>query len=137
MEQVELMNLCMITDAEGRVLVQDRVKPGWTGLSFPGGHIEPGESLIESTIREIKEETGLTIRNLKLCGIKDWINEDGSRGMVICYKTSDYEGERKDSEEGQVFWIHPKDLKNRNLVPDMEITLEMYNDELQNELFNQ
>lgn len=44
-EQVKLMNMCMIVDADGRVLVQDRKKKDWDGLAFPGGKVEPGESL--------------------------------------------------------------------------------------------
>ena len=56
---VELTNMVMVTDeTTGRVLVQERVK-SWKGLSFPGGHVEPGESFVDSAVREIKEETGL------------------------------------------------------------------------------
>ena len=45
--ETELCNMCMITDAQGRVLVQERLpKPSnpWSGLTFPGGHVEPGET---------------------------------------------------------------------------------------------
>ena len=41
----------------------------WRGISFPGGHVEPGESFYESAVREAKEETGLTVRDLKFCGV--------------------------------------------------------------------
>ena len=43
--ETELCNMCMITDQQGRVLVQDRLpKPSnaWCGLTFPGGHVETG-----------------------------------------------------------------------------------------------
>lgn len=55
-EKIELTNMCMIYDNEGNVLVQHRVK-SWTGWTFPGSHVEPHESFVDSTIREIKEET--------------------------------------------------------------------------------
>ena len=42
----------------------------WSGYAFPGGHVENGESFAESVIREIYEETGLTIQNPQLVGIK-------------------------------------------------------------------
>ena len=73
-EKVELTNMCMIYK-DNQILVQDRVK-SWTGVAFPGGHVELRESIVDSTIREIKEETGLDISNLKLCGIKQWFKAD-------------------------------------------------------------
>ncbi len=57
-EMVELTNLCMIKDGD-KYLLQNRVKKDWQGYTFPGGHIEPGESIVQSAIREVKEETGL------------------------------------------------------------------------------
>ncbi|EKA00984.1 MutT/nudix family protein, partial [Streptococcus sp. GMD6S] len=41
----------------------------WSGYAFPGGHVENGEAFAESVIREIYEETGLTIQNPQLVGI--------------------------------------------------------------------
>jgi 8-oxo-dGTP pyrophosphatase MutT (NUDIX family) len=60
--ETELCNMCMISDQFGRVLVQERLpKPtsSWSGLTFPGGHIEPGETAKMTARREIEEETGL------------------------------------------------------------------------------
>lgn len=71
--ETELCNMCMVTDAEGRVLVQERLpKPSnpWSGLTFPGGHVEPGETVVASVIREVQEETGLSVSNLQNCGYK-------------------------------------------------------------------
>ena len=61
----------MICDGS-RVVVIDRKKRDWPGITFPGGHIEPGESFTDAVIREVQEETGLHIRSPQLCGIKDW-----------------------------------------------------------------
>lgn len=41
----------------------DKVKGGYTGITFPGGHIEPGEAFRDAIIREGREETGFTIHN--------------------------------------------------------------------------
>ena len=69
--KTELCNMCMITDPEGRVLVQERLpKPSnaWSGLTFPGGHVEPGETVVASVIREVHEGTGLTITDVVPAG---------------------------------------------------------------------
>ena len=69
MPKLEITNMVMVQDkSTGKVIVQERVK-SWCGISFPGGHVENGESIYDSAVREIKEETGLRITNLKYCGI--------------------------------------------------------------------
>ena len=93
--------MCMITDGR-RVLVQDRKSEKWPGVTFPGGHVECGESIISSIIREIKEETGLTVSNLELCGIQNWTDPtDHYRYLVFCYKTSHFSGSIQSSDEGR------------------------------------
>ncbi len=59
-ESVEFVNMCLIKNGD-KVLVQDRVSPNWPGITFPGGHIERGESFVDAVIRELKEETGLVV----------------------------------------------------------------------------
>ena len=62
-EMVELTNMCMVEDGRGNVLVQNRLDPNWSGIVYPGGHVDAGESITASVIREIREETGLTIEH--------------------------------------------------------------------------
>mgnify|MGYP000163936904 FL=1 len=93
--KVELTNMCLIYD-EKKVLVQEKTGTKYEGgLVFPGGHVDEGESLRDSVIREIREETGLVIKNPQPCGFKDWILEDGTRYIVLLYKTDQFEGELK------------------------------------------
>ena len=75
----------MIYDGS-KVLVQERIGDDYGGITFPGGHVEKSESFTDAVIREVFEETGLKISAPKLCGIKDWINDDGSRYMVLFTK---------------------------------------------------
>ena len=85
-QPMELTNMCMVYK-NGQVLVEEKIiRENEKGIIFPGGHVEPGESLKDSVIREMKEETGLVISNPKLCGVKDWIREDGTRYLVLLYK---------------------------------------------------
>lgn len=133
--EIELTNMCLIYD-ENRVLVQEKVGTNHQGgLVFPGGHVEPGESLRDSMIREIKEETGLIISNPQPCGYKDWIQEDGTRYIVLLYKSDKYEGEIKSSEEGRVFWIDRKDLSTANLIWNMRELLEIFETDAYSEFF--
>ncbi len=129
-ESVILTNMCMIYDGD-RVLVQDKKDDSWGGVTFPGGHVENGESFTDAVIREIYEETGLTISCPQLCGIKNWFNNDGSRYMVIFYKTNKFSGEIKSSEEGEVFWTTVDEMKKMNLAKGMDMMLELFlNDNL-------
>ena len=70
-ERVELTTLCLLSRGD-EILLQNRVKTDWRGYCFPGGRVEPGESVVSSVIREMKEETGLTVHAPKLCGIKQF-----------------------------------------------------------------
>lgn len=51
--------MCMVCDNAGNVLVQDRVDPNWSGIAFPGGHVEKGESFTDAVIREFLRKQGL------------------------------------------------------------------------------
>ena len=133
-EMTELMNICMIYDDEGNVLMQNRRKKVWPGVTFPGGHVEPGESLVLSVIREVKEETGLDIRNVKLCGVKEWF-DNGVRSMVFFYKTNCFSGELQTSEEGEVFWVPMKEISRLKLAKDFHKNLEMFLSDDISELF--
>ena len=130
--EIELTNMCLICDGN-KVLIQEKV--GTKGLVFPGGHVEEGESLLESVVREMKEETGLTIENPKICGFKDWIQEDGTRYIVLLYKTHKFTGELKSSDEGRVFWIDRADIDRVNLIWNMKELLEIFDTDLYSEFF--
>ena len=123
-ERVELTTLCMVYRGE-ELLLQNRVKTNWRGYCFPGGHVEPGESIVDSVVREMKEETGLTVHNPQLCGIKQF-PIDGGRYLVFFFKTNTFEGKLASSEEGKMAWISRKDLGKLNLVTDFLQMLEVF-----------
>lgn len=101
MENCILTNMCMVSDGCGNVLVQDRIDPNWPGITFPGGHVEAGEPFVDAAVREVYEETGLRVSNLKLCGIQDWQRDDGARYVVFFYKTEAFRGELTSSHEAR------------------------------------
>lgn len=128
MGKVELTCMCMVTDPVHRkVLVQDR-KKNWKGICFPGGHIEDGEGLVEATIREVKEETGLIVSDLKACGVVHWFNDrTGDRYFVFHYKTETFHGELiPETEEGKVFWTDIDQLPHLALADGFQERLPMF-----------
>ena len=128
-------NLCMVYDHAGNILVQDRNDPDWPGLCFPGGHVEPGESFVDSVIREVWEETGLTIENPILCGTKQFQTRKGERYVVLFYKTHRFSGELKSSDEGEVFWIPRDTLENYTLCDDFMGMAQVFDDDNLSEFY--
>ncbi len=134
-QEVTMTNMCVIYK-DDEVLVLDKVNDDVIkGITFPGGHIEKNESIADSVIREIYEETGLTISQPILCGIKDWVNDDGSRYILFFYKTDKFEGELKSSHEGKVFWMKRSELLKSNLAFDTDKNLEIIENDIFSELF--
>ncbi len=125
--KTEFTNMVMIRRDDGMVLVQERILH-WKGIAFPGGHAEPGESFEIAAEREILEETGLTVKNLELCGIVHWdCPERKEKFIVFLYRTSDFSGELiSETEEGKVFWVKEDELKNMKLCNNFEKDLELF-----------
>ena len=118
-ERVTLTNMCMLQDGT-KVLVEEKVWQDIKGIVFPGGHVEEHEPIVDSVIREMREETGLTIENPMLCGIKEWVNEDGSRYMVFLFKANKFSGSLHSSSEGRVFWVEKDEVLKMNWIWDMD-----------------
>ena len=125
-ENVELTVLCLITDGD-RILLQNRTKNDWQGYTLPGGHVEPGESFVDAVIREIKEETGLDIKNPRLAGVKQFPIE-GGRYVVLLFKANEYSGTVVSSDEGQMEWVDSNHLSEIHTVEDFEDLIRVIND---------
>lgn len=135
MEKVKLMNMCKIVNSkEEKVLVQERVK-SWKGIAFPGGKLEEGESIIKSVEREVYEETGLVVNNLKICGIKDWYDcKEKIRNLIFLFETDTYKGELiPETDEGKVYWVTYEELSKMNLANDFDKLLEVFDNRNINE----
>ena len=133
-EWVELTTLCLIYK-EDVFLLQNRVKKDWPGYTLPGGHVEPGESIVDSVIREMKEETGLTVENVKLCGVKQFQTKEDARYVVFFYKADQYHGQLQSSDEGEVFWLRRSDFHQYTFVEDFGEMLKIFEQDDLNEFY--
>ncbi|MBQ3490067.1 MAG: 8-oxo-dGTP diphosphatase [Clostridia bacterium] len=131
-------NMTMVVRKDGKVLTLDRIKTDWPGLTFPGGKVEKGESFTASAIREIKEETGLSVSSLVPCGAVHWADQTtGHRYIEFLYKTTDFHGEiLSGTSEGRVFWEDPETLRTSDrLSPNFDLYLPLFLDGGYSELF--
>ena len=133
-ETVCFMNMCMVQDENGNVLALDKGNDSYTGTTFPGGHVENGEIFTDAVIREVYEETGLTIENPLFCGVYHW-NKSGIHHVIFLYKADQYSGTLHSSEEGSVYWIPIEAFKEKELATGMDYVLQMMESEQINECY--
>lgn len=116
----KLTTLCYI-EKDGCYLMMHRVKKQndinrdkWIGV---GGHFEDCESPEECLLREVREETGLTLNSWKFRGIVTFVSTD-STGTVFEYMhlftSDDFSGTMTDCDEGNLEWVQKSQLKNLN-----------------------
>ena len=135
-EAVTLVNMCMLCDGCGRVLVQEKAHPIWGGITFPGGHVEPGESLAGAVIREMREETGLVIASPRLCGTGCGAPAGEARKLLFLYRAERFSGSLlAQTAEGRVFWTPADTLDTLPLAKNMEVFLRLYREEALSEAF--
>lgn len=125
--------MVMVYRNDGSFLVENRLKNDWPGINFPGGHVEDNESIEQSAIREIKEETGLVISSLEEVGVYEWnIPEESVRHVCVLYRTNAFEGEVISSDEGPVFWMKKEDVPSYKQSTDFDKILSRMSAGLQN-----
>lgn len=124
-----MTTLCYM-EQDGKYLMLHRIKKEhdinegkWIGI---GGHFEPGESPEECLIREVKEETGLTLTSWKFRGIVTF-SSDGSPTEYMCLYTADaFTGELlEDCSEGILQWVPKEEVTNLRLWEGDRVFLDL------------
>lgn len=116
-ENCELTVLCLLRRGD-EILLQNRVKADWQGYTLPGGHVEPGESIVDACVREMEEETGLKVDKPVLCGVKQFPIENG-RYLVFLFRSDTFTGELRSSREGKMKWVRRDELEDYATVEDL------------------
>lgn len=114
----ELTTLCYI-EKDGCYLMLHRIKKErdvnkdkWIGV---GGHFEEGESPEECLLREVKEETGLTLTSWKFRGILTFIAEGWPMEYICLFTADKFTGELRQCNEGTLEWVRKEDIFGLNL----------------------
>ena len=110
--------LCYI-EQDDKYLMLHRVKKEhdenhdkWIGV---GGKFEDGESPEDCLLREVKEETGLTLKTFSYRGIVTFVSDEYGTEYMHLFTATEYEGELQDCEEGELVWIPKTDMEKLNL----------------------
>lgn len=129
-QSVELVNMCLITDPNTKqVLVQDKTDVSWRrGLTFPGGHVEVREDLYHAMVREVREETGLSVHSLSLCGTVEWFDDrELTRKICFLYRTADFSGTLvQNGDEGVNSWKSLNELTAENTAESIPQFLKIF-----------
>lgn len=110
--------LCYI-EQDDKYLMLHRVKKEhdenhdkWIGV---GGKFEDGESPEDCLLREVKEETGLTLKTFSYRGIVTFVSDEYGTEYMHLFTATEYEGELQDCDEGELVWIPKTDMEKLNL----------------------
>ena len=130
---MKLTTLCYI-EKDDKYLMLHRVKKEndcnkdkWIGV---GGKFEEGESPEECLLREVYEETGLTLTDYKFRGIVTFVSDEWEGEYMHLFTASEYEGElpenaMRDCNEGELVWVPKNEIKELNLWEGDKIFLRL------------
>lgn len=132
--QVEVVVAPIIINDKGKILLM--TSPKWGNkYTFPGGHIDYGETIAQSAIRETKEETGLDVEALYLVDVGTMINNpDFFRKeahfvyhRVVC-KVIGGKINTSSEETTELVWVTPEEALKLPLVTGIEVSIKKYLD---------
>jgi 8-oxo-dGTP pyrophosphatase MutT (NUDIX family) len=118
-----------IQDAAGRLLMIRRTDNDL--YAIPGGAQEVGETIAQTVVREVREETGITVDVTGLIGVYSdpahviaFSDGEVRQEFSLCFRARPVEGEpRTSSESKEVLWVEPAGLANLNVHPSIRLRI--------------
>lgn len=111
--------LCYL-ERDGCYLMLHRIKKEndlnrdkWIGI---GGKFEEGESPENCLLREVREETGLTLGSWRYCGIVTFVSDAWGTEYMHLFHSEDFHGSLRECDEGSLEWIEKSALAS---LPDL------------------
>lgn len=120
MEEIRNTTLCYIEHKDSYLMLlrnkkqNDENSGKWIGV---GGHFEDGEGPEECVLREVYEETGLTLDKYEYRGIVTFVSDQWGTEIMHLYTASEFSGELKECNEGTLEWIPKNQVMDLNLWP--------------------
>ncbi|MCI8326183.1 MAG: 8-oxo-dGTP diphosphatase [Lachnospiraceae bacterium] len=147
MQKEKMTTLCYIETDDSYLMLHrvkkevDINKDKWIGV---GGHFEVDESPEECLLREVKEETGLTLTKWRFRGLVTFCSDHWQTEYMCLYTADGFEGELSDCEEGNLEWVPKAEIQNLHIwkgdriffrlfeknVPFFSLKLSYHDDEL-------
>ena len=131
MKKSNLTTLCYL-EKDGCYLMMHRVRKKqdvnegkWIGV---GGHFELGESPEDCLLREVKEETGLTLTSWKFRGLVTFTQEGFGTEYMCLYTADGFEGEMADCNEGTLEWVKKEAVCGLNIWEGDKIFFRLLNE---------
>jgi 8-oxo-dGTP diphosphatase len=103
----QMYTMCMVQDGDQVLLMNRPDDKGFPGYIAPGGKVDFPESIVNGAIREVKEETGLLVKDIIYKGLEEFCDPGtGLRYMVFNYLATSFEGELlQEPPEGELRWV--------------------------------